>query len=272
MAERLPAVCLDHDAVFYTRTWSRPTPMTRELLDRLRRVGIATIGYHLDLLWGLNREPVIRTDPMFRCEYVFTADGDHDREWAKAGVEHHWLRAGVHEPECYDATPDPAQWGEYDVAFVGSWAAYHDEWPHRQQLVSHLRDWYGDRLLLLPRPRKSAVRGDALNRVYATVPVVVGDSILQRAHRSRYWSDRVYETWGRGGFLVFPQVDALEAEIGAYPSWTLGKWHDLRDTIDGYLADPDARAAARERIAQTVRSSCTYRDRMTSLLRTAELD
>lgn len=266
--DALPAVAHEHDALLYTRTWSVRPKVTSELLASLRAAGIPSIGVHLDLIWGLEgkREQMATSDPMFRCEHVFTADGDHDEQWARVDVNHHWLRAGVYRPECYDAAPDVERWGEFKVAFVGSYRNYHDAWPHRRVLIDLLRDWYGDQFVLVPTPGQPAVRGAALNALYATIPVVVGDSILQRGAGSRYWSDRVYETWGRGGTLVFPHVDALEDEIGRYPRWELGRWDDLRDTIGMLLADDAARAEVRTATAGIVRARCTYEERMVEML------
>lgn len=271
--EKLPGILLDHDAVLYTRTWSVRPKVTSELLQQLRDARIPSIAVHLDLIWGLEgtRERTATADPMFRCEHVFTADGDHDDEWARVGVNHHWLRAGVYAPECYDAAPDPERWGEYKVAFVGSYRGYHEAWPHRRVLIDLLREWYRDQFVLVPTPGQPAVRGAQLNALYATIPVIVGDSILQRGRAGRYWSDRVYETWGRGGCLIFPEVDALVEEIGPYPRWRIGEWDSLREQIGMLLALDDLRAELRATIGAQVREHCTYTNRMAEMLTTVGL-
>src|SRR5690606_35918409 len=161
--------------------------------------------------------------PMFKVAHVFTADGGHDAEFARDGVNHHWLPPGVNHEEAVDVERDHGGWwlppefpekvcdrlfeGRYLVGFAGS-DGYHPEWPHRPALVRWLRDTYKDRFVHLGGSSTPRVTGLALNWAFGRVPVWVGDSCLTRPDFP-YWSDRVPETWGRGGFLVHPRVDAM---------------------------------------------------------------
>jgi len=255
------------DLLLWTRTWSTRPPLTVDGLDRLRREGVPSAALHLDRLWGLEREHLVHTDPMFRVDVCCTADGGHDREWRRAGVNHRWLRAGVLRAECRMLDPDP-RWERYDVAFVGS-ERYHREWPHRQRLVEHLRRRHGDRFLKVGDGRPT-VRGDDLNRLYATVPVIVGDSLLLEGRRSLYWSDRVYETLGRGGLLLHPLVDALVEELGNFAPLSWDPHDDLRqldDLVDQCLAlEPEERWRQRAMAQEHVASYCSYSNRCEELL------
>jgi hypothetical protein len=263
------------DLLLYTRTWGMPPGAATVLWREVEAMDCTTAAVHLDRWQGLMREHEVASQAMFRMQYVFTADGDAEEMYRAAGVNHHWLRPGVFEPECYDAERDPSL-ESYDVAFVGSAPTkrggnYHPEWGHRAEMVAHLRDWYGDRFLHIGNGGdRSTVRGDALNRAYATISVIVGDSCLV-TRGGRYWSDRVYETWGRGGFLVHPQVDALAEEIGDYPSWDVGDWDGLREEVDGWISDAEYRDEMRQRIGGFVREHCTYTQRAAELLLVAGL-
>lgn len=275
-AELEQLIAREHPDLFLlTQPWGSPTATDRCILDCCRAQGIPTAGFHLDLFWGLpEREQWVRghTEPLFDCDYLFTPDGDHQAEFAAAGVNHHWLPAGVFEPECYDAEPDPA-WAGIKVAFVGSapnraGGNYHTrEWPHRAQLVHQLDEWYGDQFLHVGNGGQVPfLRGDDLNRLYASVPVVVGDSCLTSPERV-YTSDRLWESWGRGAFLIHPWVPKIEKLIGhRLPAWGVGDWDGLHDVIEGALADPGHREELRTTIAATVRARHTYTNRMQTML------
>lgn len=259
------------DLVLYTRTWGHlPRRESTRLWRKLEAEGVRTAAVHLDRWAGLAREHEVDTQAMFTMGTVFTADGDAQQMYEERGVNHRWLPPGVFAPECYDADPgadrDPLH--PFDVAFVGSAPTsrggnYHDEWPHRRMLVEKLRDWYGDRFVHVGNGGDLyTMRGAELNRFYASVPVIVGDSCLV-TREGRYWSDRVPETWGRGGFLIHPYVEALVDHLdGDYPAWNVGDWAGLHEEVDGWLTDSEYRKVTRERIAGTVRASHTYTNRV----------
>jgi hypothetical protein len=71
-----------------------------------------------------------------------------------------------------------------------------------------------------------------MNNLYKSCRVTVGDSMLYQGVDDRYWSNRVPEALGRGGILIFPQVDYL-AEItdGMLPMWPLGDFDQLEREV-----------------------------------------
>jgi hypothetical protein len=236
---------------------------------------------------------------MFKVAYVFTADGGHDAEFARDGVNHHWLPPGVNHEEAIHVAPLPplalienpvtdgseplpdfvktiltdAIAGRYTVGFAGS-DGYHPEWPHRPELVRWLRDTYGDRFLHIGGSATPRITGLAFNRVLASVPVWVGDSCLTSPGNA-YWSDRISETWGRGGFLVHPRVDALNDRYGeALPgtAWEAGDWDALHAVIEHFVAHADAREQIRDRIVARTRAHDTYVHRVAEMLDTIGLD
>jgi hypothetical protein len=59
---------------FWVRTWEGF--VTHEDLKAIRALGIPSVNFHLDAFIGLQRENSLDTDPRWRCDFVFTADGD----------------------------------------------------------------------------------------------------------------------------------------------------------------------------------------------------
>lgn len=260
------------DLFLWTSTYGFACSWPKEsAIEALGKIGAAmpTVGMHLDLWFGLGRERMVYEEPFFQhLQFVFTADGDHDAEFAAAGVNHRWLPPAVYRAEC---TPGRRR-SIYstDVAFVGSWQGYgHAEWwPHRKALLDFLRGRYGRRFRCWPQPGRPAVRGAALNDLYASVSVVVGDSAM--CDRSRlYWSDRAPETIGRGGFLVFPYIAGLaEQVIGGehcayYPP---GNFDQLGRVIDHYLDDAHERERIRAAGQAHVAAEHSYENRVQEVL------
>jgi hypothetical protein len=229
------------DLFMWTRTAGfDPANLTtqHDTIEALRRQGIPTVGYHLDRWWGLNREPDIHRSPFFRVDLLVTADGGHDQEWLEAGVNHQWMPPAVSQGEAGRGTYNPAY--ACDVAFVGNLIGYgHPEWaPYRQQLFNHLNSRYRGRFRVFPGQGRPAIRGKALQDLYASVKVVVGDSCLAGG-AERYWSDRVPETLGRGGNLIHPWVYGLTEAHPFLATWPLGDWDALDELIERRLAESD---------------------------------
>lgn len=231
----------------------------------LRRRGVPSLGVHLDRWWGLEREGMVRQDPYFGLDLVATADGDHDEQWAAAGVAHVWSPPGVYHGECHRGQAR-AEFAS-DVAFVGGWQGYgHREWrPRRSAMIRALRHRYGRRFACWPQPGQPAVRGPALNDLYASVPVVVGDSCLVGGP-GRYVSDRVPETWGRGGFLLHPWTPYLAEAYPLAPTWALGDHEALCRQVDYYLDHSEAREQCRAQVHEHVIEHHTYKVRLARLL------
>lgn len=231
--------------------------------------GMPTVGLHLDLWWGLERSHQVREEPFFQhTQFMVTADGDHDADWVEAGVHHHWSPPAVYGGECFPGTPRPQF--RSDVAFVGSWrGGYHDAWwPQRKAMLDHLQRWYGLRLKLWPR--QHAIRGQALNDLYASTKVVVGDSCFASTS-DRYVSDRPFETVGRGGFLIMPWIRGLAEMLidgehcRYYPP---GDHVEMRRLIDHYLRHDDERERIRKAGQEHVAQEHTYARRLDDVLTT----
>jgi hypothetical protein len=253
------------DLFLWVRTpdWLRvPDDEMYKFLEKLRSRGVASASFHLDKFWGiLERETLIGTTPFWITDYVFTADGGYGAAFAKRGVNHRWLPPGVVLRGCYPGTPDPSN--RIDVGFVGATTGYHECYPERQTLVGYLQKTFGNRFRIF-----SGFREQALNDLYASIKVVVGDSIFanQPPGLQKYWSDRVPETMGRGGVLVHPHVEGLDIMGNGLLTYEPGNWDDLANKIDILLSRPSLRRDCRNCNMDVVRKRHTYTNRVKSIL------
>lgn len=263
--ERLIAEMSRCDLVLWTRTASEAAKVGLRtqwrMLAAAERAGKPTVGFHLDRWWGLNREQSVWTEPFFRCSVVITADGGHQAEFESVGINHVWLSPAVSlsETEPGEAVPQYRN----RLAFVGSWQpGYHPEWSHRRELVEWLNRTYPRDIKFWPRPGQPAIRGADLRNLYASVDIIIGDSCLAGG-ASHYWSDRIPETVGRGGFLIHPDVEGLSDQytIGEHLwTWPIGNWGKLKEQIGTALnpRNADMLAGVREAGRDHVRALHTY--------------
>lgn len=248
----------DNDFILYTRTWDT---IGGDRDDFLAAKKLPLVGFSLDIWWGLARQAEVEKQLFFKSDYLFTADGGHGPEFHRAGINHTWLTPGVYRPECYIAEKNPEY--EYDVIFVGSYG-YHEEYPYRPQLIDWLRETYGDRFRLYGSGGE-CVRGHMLNEVYASAKVVVGDSY----ESPNYWSDRVPETLGRGGFLIHPYTQGMDMEYVEgrhYVAYSRGDFEQLGRIIDLYVANESARERIRLLGHDHVINKHTYAHRAGTLI------
>ena len=279
--------CMDADIFHYTHTHGWDTPGSFDvgvLIDRIRNETKAvSIGVHLDYWYGLERQKDVGTHPWWRCDYIFTADGGSDAWYRSQGINHHYVKAGVVKRDCYIGNYRE----EYacDVAFVGAYG-YHPEYSYRPQLIDWLQDTYGERFRRYAGDTQyGTVRGSALNDVYASVKVVVGDTLCLGFNHPEYFSDRLFETTGRGGFLIFPFIEGVQNcfEIEGYSSkdakedkfftgnkfvqkeletYTFNDFGGLKDKIDYYIAHEDERKSIANAGFERTKADHTYHNRV----------
>lgn len=253
-------------------TWTRTAGFDPPDRDRQRAALDAitppSVGIHLDRWWGLARQSTERgpldpdPSPFFtHLDLLYTADGG-DHPWQ---VRHEWMPPAILSDETEPGVPQSQYTA--DVAFVGNLTNYgHKEWAtYRHQLWGHLRRKYHGRFQVFPGNGRPAIRGRDLANLYATTKVNVGDSCLV-GNPARYWSDRIPETLGRGGFLIHPNVEGLKEAYPHLLTYELGDFDALLRLIDQALADPVARAANVEVNREHVLANHTYEHRLTRLL------
>ncbi len=265
----------ESDMFFWVHTHNFQTPRIEEALLMCKDLKIPSVGYHLDLWLGIEREKDLETDPYWKIDYFFSVDQRmvdllNSREDLPKAF---FLPAGVFGEECY--LGQKREGYAHDVIFVGS-RGYHKEWPYRGQLISWLEQTYGPRFAQYGGGGRGTIRGKDLNDLYASAKVVVGDTLCKDFTYPEYLSDRIFETTGRGGFLIHPYIRGMEKhfellgkekEVQAYP---FGDFEHLKYAIDYYLQNNEEREAIRLRGHKRTRLNHTYTKRLEQLIKTVE--
>ena len=233
--------------LLYTKTWNNAIDW------KLIKRKVFTVSWTLDLYHDIGRKTELDNNPFFHTHLVLSPDGGHDKEFKAHKINHRYLKPGVFDKECY--LGKQIEEYTYDVIFVGSYLQYHQEWTHRKDLIDYLRWTYRNRFDFFPK--QIPIRGDELNNLYASAKIVIGDSL----YSPHYWSDRVYETIGRGGFMIHPKIEGLEEEF-EYGKHLIGyNYYDfegLKKKIDYYLKHTDEREEIRLAGHNMVKEKCTY--------------
>lgn len=211
------------------------------ILKTCKELNITTICWIFDLYWGYTREPQIKHLQAFKADIVITTDGGHDQKFKDLGINHHCVRQGIYKPECYLTEGTRA----LDVIFVGS----HNPNNQRQEIINKLQQdfnlkWFG-------RENTNEIRSVALNDLFANSKIVVGDSVFS----PYYWSNRVVETLGRGGFLIHREVQGLKVEYPFIVTYT--DYEDLKAKIQYYLEHDKEREELRKKNFEWVRDNYT---------------
>jgi hypothetical protein len=268
----------DSDMFIWVHTHGWVTPSSHhgsfnmvKVLELLKKANIPTLTYHLDLWFGLNRQNDLGKDPFYKyIQHFFTVDKKM-ADWFNANtqVKGHYIHAGVFDEEAIMMQPDNRLVAHNnDVIFVGS-RGYHHEWQYRPQLIDWLKTTYKDQFTHVGGDGTGTVRGLGLNHVYANSKVVVGDSLCLNFDYPDYWSDRVYETLGRGGFLIHPYVKGMEQEFqdGKHlVFYEFGNFDQLKASIDYYLETPHERERIRQAGHELVKNNYTYKHRWQQIL------
>lgn len=256
------------DLFLWTRSWE--DKVTVDDLRNIEGLGISTVSFHLDKYTGIARDGGMGIGSAFwKTQFVFSPEGSVQarRIFEEHGINQFYLPPAVFEDDCYIA--EPVEQFKHDVVFVGGGEDYsHPEWPYRQKLVTSLKFTYGDRFGKYGHPERT-VRGHELNQLYSSCKIVIGDSLCKDFIDSYYYSDRCFETTGRGGFLITPYipgmqdhfVDRKEAVFYAFDNFV-----QLRSLIDYYLEHEDERLAIQKAGFERTKAENTYTNRMTQML------
>lgn len=224
-------------------------PGVESILDLCRVNGIITVCWQWDLfLGGLRSERPLQ----FWADHLLTTDGGHDEEWAQLGCNHSVLRQGIHEPHAKMITSSY----QYDVGFVGQVGSE----PSRRSLLNWLRATYPSRFV-----HHTQTRGMELNEALSKIKIVVGDS-----HPSDYyWSNRIYEITGRGGFILHPKTLGLEEDFQDgvhYVSYERGNFKQLKEKIEFYLNNQKLADTIRENGHAHCKQNLTYTHKVRELI------
>lgn len=260
-----PALCV------YSRTHNNTAlgPQWTKVWRTLEERGTKTASVHLDVFWGLEERErwIEQGDPLFTTGLVMTADGGSDEKWAAAGVNHKWLPPGCDArfiPERAEPIPELAG----KVVFVGSAYGYHPAYGGRQALIDFASSKWADRFVIYGNGSPNGpVRDPDLSRVYASDCILLGDSCFAGQRRA-YWSDRVPESLGRGGFLLHPFVPGIRSMYTGetLATYEAGNFEDLDAQVGYFLANPGLREGNKERGRALVMRRDTYRHRAREVL------
>ena len=263
----------DFDMLLITGTWSGIIPLTQwlDIIKECANRGIPTATLHLDTFWSTGRGGrKWWHENMFHTAYIFTADGDYQEKWKLLGKNHIWLPPAVRGSGVYRGKKTEKY--NVDIAFVGSnGRGYHEDvWPYRRQLVDNLREMAKKNGWTFMNPggdHPKVDRSGELNDFYASAKVCVGDSLCLLKEKSHYWSDRVPESWGRGAFLIMPQIDAIKEQGIDQPFYKWGDFENLEAQIKKYLKSEKMRETKISKNLQEVKASHTYASRAQTILR-----
>lgn len=264
----------EFDMLLITSTWDDAIDLKAwiGMVMNCAKRGIPTATLHLDMFWGTSRDGRLWwRNPMFHTAYIFTADGDYDEQWKLFGKNHIWSPPAVRH--------DAVGFGKYreqyacDVAFVGSnGVGYHEDvWTYRKELLQALREMCQRNGWSFKNPggdQPKIDRNNDMNDFYASAKVTVGDSLCLKKEDSFYWSDRVPEATGRGGFLIMPRIKALDVVHPLVSQYNWGDFKGLEKLIKGSLADEAERQRIQKKGLEITKDSHTYVNRAETILET----
>jgi hypothetical protein len=257
----------------HTHGWDTPGNLTmNRVLARIKAANVPTMTYHLDLWFGLRRQADLKRDAVYKdIDHFFTVDS-RMAEWFNeaTSVRGHYLPAGVYDKE---AVYKPSKLTN-DIIFVGS-KGYHPEWKYRPKLINWLQATYPKRFQHYGRDGLGVVRGKDLNKLYASTKVVVGDTLCPNFKYPDYWSDRIYETLGRGGFLIHPYIPGIEKEFADKEHvvfYEYNNFEQLESLINYYLQHDEERERIRIAGHELVKNKYTYKNRWEHILKELNID
>lgn len=264
----------DYDLLLITSTWDEALDLKAwlGLIKECSERGIPTATLHLDTFWGkLRGGRKWWLNPMFHTAYIFTADGDYQKEWKAFGKNHIWLPPAVRH--------DAAHFGKFreeyacDVAFVGSnGVGYHEDvWSYRKELVDQLRVMCKRNGWSFKNPGgddPKISRGEDMNDAYRSMKVTIGDSLCLKKGDSKYFSDRQTESWSRGGFVIMPQINCLTEFSGGIkpPMYEWGNYKQLEKQIKYYLANEQDKNNIVTKMQAYYKDNHTYVNRANKIL------
>lgn len=235
-------------------------PNAQEVIDRCRNNGIVTVSWMPDLYFGLKREKeIINKSPMFQADFVFSPDGGNQDKFEKNKVNHFLIRQAIYDESCEIKNVDK----KHDLLFVGTLGPEHGN--SRAELLSFLEKEYGEKFYWAGRTGPHEIRNEALTRLISESKIVIGDCVFS----DKYWSNRVYETLGRAGFLVHPKIPGIEDEFEDGKHLVLfehGNMKELSEKINYYLNSEKEREKIRHHGLEYVKATHTLMNRVEQIM------
>lgn len=234
---------LNPDILLYCK-WQQPKELD-ETIESLKKGGMKTVCWLFDLYLGYAREEQVKTKLFFKSDYVFTTDGGHDEEFKRLGVNHHCIRQGIRNKECFIQEGIPK-----GIAFIGS---DNPLYPYRCKMLGKVIARFNNGFTWYGRGDTDEMRGTKLNELFGNTKVIIGDSV----YSPYYWSNRVVETLGRGGFLIHSEVEGLKEEYPYLVTYQKDNVQDLLNKIKYYSEHENERKEILQRNFEWVRHHYT---------------
>ena len=222
----------------------------------LKNVNIPKVCWFFDIYPKTIREKRLRGDWVQMADYFFTTDNGNQEFYKKMGRSHECIRQGIYHEEAMEGKFNEKL--KTKIFFAG---AQNHWFSPRQQFLDFLQRTYKHDFNW---PRRTT-RQMRLNNSIASAKIVVGHNI----RFPHYWSNRIYEMTGRGGFFITPSVDGLEEEFedGKHIICYEDKnFDDLKSKIDYYLEHDDEREKIRKAGFEHCKNNFTYKHRCQELL------
>tara|TARA_R110002020_G_scaffold211550_6_gene417763 strand:- start:191 stop:1114 length:924 start_codon:yes stop_codon:yes gene_type:complete len=217
------------DYVFFTKL---RVPYDHILINELKKRNVKTVCWMPDLYIGLEREKDVATlIPMFQADYVFSPDGGNQTIFDDYGVNHFIMHQGIHEGSC-ELIEIPEEQKKIDLLFVGSLHPVHGS--SREKLLGFLSKTYKKSFFWAGQNNTYDFRDTKLTKLISHTKIVIGTSV----NSPYYWSNRLYETLGRGGFLIHQYTKGIDEEYKEndhFVTFKEGNFLDLKEKIDYWL-------------------------------------
>jgi len=229
-----------------------------EMIAYCKENRITTACWVWDLYFGLTRGHQVGKKQMFKGDFFFNPDGGHQENFDRAGVNNYTLRQAISKTYCYEGKYQEQY--DYDVIFVGSENA---QWKYREKMCMWLEDNY--KFKRFGHRFGEKIYGHKLNNLYSSAKIVMGDSV----YSPHYWSNRLYEVLGRGGFLIHPDIPGLSDEYTPYEHYIPYRMNDfkgLKEKIDHFLKKPAERAKISRSALYYTKDNHTLEQRCQKLL------
>ena len=249
--------------------------LLEDLFSFAKQNGVKTAAWHPDLYHfptpvanELRLAMISNRHGLWQADYVFSPDGcsDSHKFYERCNVNHRLIRQAPYDETVgwYSKSDisDLTTKEEVPILFIGS--MYNISDPFRKYMINFLQNQYGDDFLWLGQTEHQ-VREERLSTLISKTKIVVGESL----YFPGYWSNRVYESIGRGGFVLHPYVPGIEQEFEDgeecvfYNRWD---FNDLKSKIDYYLENEDKRSIISDKGMQRVKKDHTLLNRCEQIL------
>lgn len=210
-----------------------------ELVDMLYKVPYTKVCWYFDKVWGARIEYMMKIAPV--TDFVFLTDGTFVRR-------HNYINFYELKQAIDAVKPGKGKYKkEFDVPIVFPGTIY----GQRKEWAEYLKHNYGDAFQIV-----NGIFDSDLEDLCESAKVFVAPKYPQDNH---YWSNRIYQVIGRGGFLIHPYLTGLaeEFEDGEHLVFYRNP-KEMIEKINYYLQNDEERERIREKGQKHCLENHTY--------------